>query len=264
MRARGILAATVGGAVVGVLAAGAGRLAAGSVLLALGGALLVVLLGYVVANASGTSGVGEFVRGLLIGLNTALNVLLALAVYSALLGPAPGAGLAALLGVLNFLTAFDPVANNEVFQGLLGWANWLLPMSWLVVGLGLLFWVANTIGHAIGTWIFGSDFFRVKGVGADWKTGTFFMHGGWISNLNYLHTAFNMGCFAFVDRASAHWFIEHEAGHSLNLAAFGSLFHFLGAIDENVTGGHQNAYAERLAESNNPAPRWPNIIPMWI
>jgi hypothetical protein len=51
---------------------------------------------------------------------------------------------------------------------------------------------------------------------------------------------------------------------TLNLAAFGSLFHFLGAIDENVTGGHQNAYAERLAESNNPAPRWPNIIPMWV
>jgi len=264
MGARGVLAATVAGAAVGVLAVGAGRLVAGSVLPAVGVALLVVLVGYVVANVSGASGPGDFVRGLLIGLNTALNVVLALAVYGALLGTPAGIALAAVLGTLNFLAAFDPVANSEVFQGLLGWANWLLPMSWLVVALGLLFWVANLIGHAVGTWPFGSDFCRVRAVGADWKTGTFFMHGGWISNLNYLHTAFNMGCFAFVDRASGHWYIEHEAGHTLNLAAFGSLFHFVGAIDENVTGGHQNAYAERLAESNNPAPRWPNIIPMWI
>ena len=53
MGARGVLAATVAGAAVGVLAVGAGRLVAGSVLPAVGVTLLVMLVGYVVANVSG-------------------------------------------------------------------------------------------------------------------------------------------------------------------------------------------------------------------
>ena len=60
------------------------------------------------------------------------------------------------------------------------------------------------------------------------------------------------------------WHLEHEAGHTLNLAAFGSIFHFIGPIDENVTGGDANAYSKRLAESNDPATTQPNIIPMWV
>jgi hypothetical protein len=49
---------------------------------------------------------------------------------------------------------------------------------------------------------------------------------------------------------------KHECGHNLNLTALGSFFHLIGAVDENVQplARHQNAYAERLADSNVPGP----------
>ncbi len=63
----------------------------------------------------------------------------------------------------------------------------------------------------------------------------------------------------------------HETGHTLNVAAFGSIFHFIGAIDENaIQSTPANAYAERLADSHDPkAPAKRSggqdaIIPMWV
>ncbi len=75
-----------------------------------------------------------------------------------------------------------------------------------------------------------------------------------------------MGSFAFAKRdAPPDMHVEHEAGHTLNLAAFGSFFHFIGAIDENVTGGGARAFSERVAESNNPNTVIPgDIVKMWI
>jgi hypothetical protein len=47
----------------------------------------------------------------------------------------------------------------------------------------------------------------------------------------------------------------------LNNAAFGSIFHFVGAIDENVPpfARKAGAYAERFAESHDPT----GIVPPW-
>jgi hypothetical protein len=51
--------------------------------------------------------------------------------------------------------------------------------------------------------------------------------------------------------------------------AFGSIFHLIGAIDENFTGGGASAYAEQLAESHVPTGDEPPAdqsrprIPMW-
>jgi len=101
---------------------------------------------------------------------------------------------------------------------------------------------------------------RVR-IGAQIETGTFFMKGGLAANLNYLHTAFNMGNFSFVDYTSGYWHKEHEAGHTLNLAAFGFIFHLIGAIDENIFR-RADAYSERLAESNASGDSGSNI-PMW-
>ena len=70
-----------------------------------------------------------------------------------------------------------------------------------------------------------------------------------------------MGNFCFVDRAHPHMEIEHEAGHTLNLAAFGSIFPLVGAIDENVIRNGANAFSERLADSNDPHAS--STLPMW-
>jgi hypothetical protein len=111
-------------------------------------------------------------------------------------------------------------------------------------------------------------FLKIDKIAVDWKTGTFFTVGGLAGNGNMRKgsTGFNMGNFAFL-RSSAGadpQLMEHEAGHGLNLAAFGFVFHFIGAVDENVTGGNENAYSEKFAESNVPSTftRGP-FLPIW-
>jgi len=222
----------------------------------------VVLLSYILANVTAGSGFGEFMRGWLVGMNAGLNGFLGLLVYRFLFGADVGLIIAIVVSLFNFLAVLAPVSQNGVYQGLLGWFNWFMPMSWLIAGLGLLFFVTNVLTYLIFHLIFRIEYVRILDLDADWKTGTFFMHGGLISNLNPIDTAFNMGNFAFVDRASHHWHIEHEAGHTLNLGAFGSFFHLIGAIDENITGGGTDAYSERLAESDNSGSSGRNI-PMW-
>jgi hypothetical protein len=54
------------------------------------------------------------------------------------------------------------------------------------------------------------------------------------------------------------WRKEHEAGHTLNLPAFGSVFHLAG-LDENATPRGANAFSERLAESNATWERSSNL-----
>lgn len=224
----------------------------------------ISLLSYVVAaigakSKTAVTGFGEFMRGWLIGLNTALNGFIAFALFNYLAGMPAGIVVGLGLALLNLLTVFEPISKSEIFQGLLGWLTWLMPMSWLVVLLGALFYLICLLGHAFTA---GKvTYLKIQAVAADWKTGTFFIKGGLISNLNYLDTAFNMGNFSFVDYKSSGWHMDHEAGHTLNLAAFGSLFHLIGALDENVFRG-ANAYAERLAESNSSGNSGSNI-PMW-
>jgi hypothetical protein len=205
-----------------------------------------ILLFYILAAIGKTSGFGEFMRGMLIGINSGLNAMLLFAIVKAISDSTPAAiAVGATLGLITFLSVFEPVSQFGFYQGVVGWFNWLLPMSWLICALGLLFFLFNLIG--------------IKGGAIDWKTGTFFAKGGWIANLNAWDTAFNMGNFAFVDINSSDMHIEHEAGHTLNLAVFGSWFHLIGAFDEIVLR-HGNAYSEQIAESNNSQ----SPIPMWI
>ncbi|HET8541005.1 MAG TPA: hypothetical protein VFL83_14120 [Anaeromyxobacter sp.] len=228
----------------------------------------LVIVGYILSGVLVGRSAGEFFRGFLVGANAAANAALGIVVYGALFGTTVGVVAGLLLGVVNLLAVLPPLSTGEAFQGLLGWINFLLPMSWLVTGLGFLFLLASAIGTlfagrgaaAAGT----PPFLKITRFVPDWKTGTFFVRGGFVANLNPLTgSAFNMGNFAFAKRdAPADMHLEHEAGHTLNLAAFGSLFHFVGAIDENVTGGGANAFAERLAESNNSAGS--SVVKMWI
>ncbi len=175
-------------------AIGAGWKALG-VIAAVGGVL--GLVSYLVAAVSAETSFGEFMRGWLIGLNTALNAALGYAIVSSFAGMAGGIIAACVLVVINLLCLFAPVSQSEFFQGVIGWLNWIMPM----------------------------------------------------------------GNFSFVDYKSDEWHKDHEAGHTLNLAAFGFLFHLIGALDENVLR-RGNAYSERLAESNSTGMSG-NNIPMW-
>jgi len=171
------------------------------------------------------------------------------------------------VGVVVFMASIDSVANNEVYQGILGWSNWLMPMSWLVLGLGAVMWVLNGLGHLIfwsipSLWGGGIQFFRITGFKMDWSTGMLATKGGWVSNLNTIDTAYNMGAFAYVDSNSSGWHLDHEAGHNLSLGAFGSIFHFVGFIHEMGTPAGASALSEQIAEGNDPAGSG-STVPMW-
>jgi len=221
---------------------------------------VVVLLGYIVGSATIGTSAGEFVRGLLIGTNAAVNFAVASVVFPGVFGPDAGIVLAIIVAAIPFLSTFGVVSRNGVYQGLLGYLNWLLPLSWLIVALGFTFFLLCLLG-ALVVGLPGVKFFKIERVVFEWKTGTLFTRGGWISNLNPIDTAFNMGNFAFVDVAYTDMAIDHEAGHTLNLAVFGSLFHLIGAIDENVLRG-ANAFSECLAESHVPGSSEP-VLSMW-
>ncbi len=223
----------------------------------------LVVFGYALAAVPAASGLGELMRGFLVGLNATLNAVLGREVFRLVLGPETVLFLGLGVCAVPFLSVFTPISRSRRYQGLLARLNWLMPMSWLVLGLGCLFFALNLIGHTVVFWTSRSEFWRVAAIKRDAKTGTFFVRGGWISNLNRFDTAFSMGNLAYVDVGSRRWYLEHEAGHTLNLAAFGSLFHLIGAIDESIIGRGANAYAERLAESNNPDTTQFNILPMW-
>jgi hypothetical protein len=140
-------------------------------------------------------------------------------------------------------------------------------MSWVIVGLGLLFLIVSGILALINLAI-RSTFLKIEHFDVDWKTGTSFLVGGLAGNGNLAKgsTGYNMGNFAFLKRghATSGYLIEHEAGHTLNLAIWGAVVHLIGALDENVFGGHSNAYTELFAESNvPPGSRTGSIFPMW-
>ena len=224
-------------------------------------AIVAGLVGYIVGAAAARSttsitAFGEFMRGWLIGMNAAFNAV----IWFGLVGGGVGAGIGAVVGIFAFLSVFAPISQSEAYQAILGWLNWLMPMSWVIVGLGLLFLLVSALLYLVT--IGKVAYLKIDKADADWKTGTFFIKGGLISNLNPIDTAFNMGTFSFVDTKSGPMHTEHEAGHTLNLGAFGSVFHLVGALDENATSRHANALSERLAESNDTGSSGTNI-PMW-
>ncbi len=239
------------GVIVGVALAALVVMTGGLAGILIGAGLLIGLMAvsYVVADATAGTAFGEFMRGFMIGVNAGMNAVFATVLFGPVIGIA--------LGVINFLAAVDEVAANPVYQGILGWSSWLMPMSWLATGVGLAVFLINVVvgffAHTVPNWfgVGGWDQARINSVSVDWGTGTIVMHGGMFT---IARGGYNLGNFAYIHRDSAAdaSLIGHETGHTLNVAAFGSIFHYIGAIDENLVGRFAGAYAEQLADSHDP------------
>jgi hypothetical protein len=191
---------------------------------------------------------GEFFgRGVLIGLNAAINVIL--------LEPIPVVGplIATWAFVIISLAAVLFVARNRIYQGFLGWSGWLFPLSWLATAVGLLLFIVN-IPFA----------FTAFGIGAfaiDWTTGVIETRGG-LSGITGFVGGFSLGNFTFLagatataaaaGRFTAPSISSHETGHSLNTAAMGGVVLWINAVDENIVPARANlAYGELTAEGHS-------------
>lgn len=259
-RSLGALAGTAGGIALGFGITEGFKANVGLGFLALGALIVVCVILYLVARKLNTAGpkVSEAMPGALLGLNLGVNAVL----LGVIISP-----IAIVICLIPALAVIQPVAQSDIYQAFLGWSNLLLPMSWLIVGLGLLFLIFSGILALINLAI-KSTFLKIEHFDVDWKTGTAFLVGGLAGNGNLAKgsTGYNMGNFAFLKKgnATSTHLIEHEAGHTLNLGIWGAVVHLIGALDENVFGGGANAYTELFAESNvPPSGRTGSIFPMW-
>ena len=215
-------------------------------------------------------------RGMLLGINASGHAFLLPVAYHglAILFPVllPLAGISVFLGFflagLNLMAGL--FAGNRTYNAILGWTSFLSPMAWLVTFVGLLFMAVSVV---IG--LISGNPVRLR---MEWFTCTLITHGR-VPALRT--TAYNLGNFAFItwefepltpspilvgtgwDFITAEGVTFHETGHTLNLAVFGSVFHYIGAIDQNVfqTIG-ADAYSELLAESQSRS-SLDKFIPMW-
>jgi hypothetical protein len=220
----------------------------------------LMILSYIIATVSvksdsgNESGLTGFFRGFQIALNSAANAGLIWWLLGSVLSNELATGIALGVGGLTLLACIAPVSQSGFYQGVLGYLNWLLPMSWPIIALGFVFLLISVLL----CWI-PSQYFRFQDAGMDPKTCTFFVKGGLFGSLNPNDTAYNMGNFAFVDHLSPSMYKDHEAGHTLNLAVFGSIFHLLGALQQIFD---HEALSELLAESNAPSGSDPKLL-MW-
>jgi hypothetical protein len=160
-------------------------------------------------------------------------------------------GLGGALAGIGLLAAIPNLARRSGIQAVLGWASWLMPMSWPSTALGLFVFV-TAWGSAMWT--------RTIRLRLDLSTGTIETSG--LPPLGRFRGGFNLGNFTFLvctspTPFSAVGISAHEAGHTLNVAAFGSVWHLLGnGLEQNVPPFARGvrAYGELMAESLRPDP----------
>ena len=184
---------------------------------------VATILFYIIGTISvqGASGdeptLTAVMRGLLIGIGTAMNGVLAYNIYGVWFGQTVGLIIAIVLFVLGIISVFSVISQSGVYQGFIGWLCWLAPMSWPVLGVGLIFLVLSIILGLVG--LAGVERFKLGGAGsavagkvadANWATGTFFLVGGLVSNINIYPTAFDMGNIGFIHRGATSDHTHHR------------------------------------------------------
>lgn len=194
-----------------------------------------------------TNGVELFCRGYAVGSNAGWNF----GLWQLLL---PGFGIifATILLIVGLLAAVPLVSRTAIYQAILGWSSWIMPMSWPATQIGLLLFLISVLTAPL----FGPITVRIDGT-----TGTIETFGG-ISGIGGFAGGFNLGNFTFITAAGGPTtgfgvpgISAHETGHTLNVGALGWIWHFIGnAIEENVApfGRGASAYGEECAESHLP------------
>jgi len=245
-------------------------------------------IGLVMASSGSNPAVGATAaewngRAFLMGANVAMTLLLGIATYPVLLGAVPMAGgvaagnpivigvgaialvLSVLFTIVLVVIAATPLGApvSPFVKSILGYATPLLPNAWPVVGLGALFFIVDLALHPFSL-LPGLGWLAVTRVSIRPDTCSVVHVGGLCSNLNVINTAYNMGNFVLIDvlRPTPHERTEqHEVGHQLSLAAFGSAFHIVAWADEFLG----SAYAERVADGNivPPPPRPAGARDLW-
>lgn len=254
---------------------------------------------------AGTGGVDRpaecLFRGVLIGMNAAMNLILAYGIVhvyvssgfvattvpaGAPVGYAPGllvaaavaAGVLALVTLLTVLTSFSvPFGRNAITDGLqifierlAGGHGWLMPMMLFCSVDGWVRFYASWVCHVAAMIVAAAPAaWRIARV--DIFTGNILTSGGAIASLTIpaYANAYNCGCFSFVRRARARALstAQHETGHYLHGVSSGSFALWMGFLDgyerarQNMRG--IDAYGERVAESNVRPSRGRPEVPIW-
>ncbi len=206
---------------------------------------------YVAASQWQGKDLGEWFRGSMVGLNAGLNGILLYLLFGNFL----------LAGAIMCILAAGSslvISRNRFYHFLLGWTNWLLPMSWLVTGLGLLIFAINITLAPLG-FLFGIDRLKVQ-LGLHVSSSSVIMYGGMIRPLLQFN-GFNMGNFIFINPGRESLLI-HEIGHLFSLSVMGWIFHYIGGVDEGfIQADSKNALAEYFADSySNPTE---SVVSMW-
>lgn len=223
-----------------------------------------------------------FARGAMIGTNACFSLVVlpigvpwlwalvnfspAMGVALALATAGPLAMTAVAVCLINLGALIPALCANRVFAAFLGWSAWIAPGAWAANFVGLLFLMIS---------IFAAVFFGVPlRLGFEWWTGSVIVHGGPL-HVATPPTAYDLGNILFIDPRIARttpilttrgtppvtvisgWTADgltfHETGHTLNVAAFGSWFHYIGAIHELIpppAGAGLAAYSELLPEGH--------------
>lgn len=190
-----------------------------------------------------------FVRGFIIGLGASVNF----ALWTIFSG-SQAVGVA--FAFVTLVATVPGVSAVPGYQTVLGWASWLLPMShiFFVTPVGLLFFLLALVS--------GGAAFRFDVFTCTIETAG----GGFVSFLFSIASfaGFNLGNFTFLAPGvtPTPTFLQpgisaHETGHTLSLAAFGGVYHWIGMIDQSVPplDRSTSAYSELTAESHFPIGR---------
>ena len=225
-------------------------------------------------------------RGMLTGFNAGVNYVLLLSLLIALPG---GLAISTVLALINFGACMRAVSNHPIYQTVLGYSTLFLPMAAPINLAGLITLLINTVAFMAG---------KPLSLFTDWRRATLVMYGGIVHGC--YRTAFNMANFTVVhpaigfdtpwrDEGSVLWpfcpaslssspgirestvqgVLLHETAHTLNVGAFGFIYHLIGFADEflpmpwspGITAG-ANAHAELTAESGLRAAHR-NWVDMW-
>lgn len=177
--------------------------------------------------------------------------------------------LAAWVFIINSLAAFPAVSRNRIYQGLLGWSGWIMPLSLMASVFGFIWFAINAIpalisGIAGGGWPFRIDFSTgaIETVGgitglistssaAAGTVGHFvFVLAPFGTNPSTLQPPFLVAVSpSFPGNVSA-----HEVGHTLDYVAFSGFRVIFALIDQVIMGNLFTAYSELTADSHVPNP----------